>query len=177
MSRLLRISWKHGKETAWLSKKSFIAPHAFPFSAFVLWNSWGQLVASVSETVNTLGTLKQTSVRAISIYSLKLTRYTATYNLFSIVCHTVMSNWKIKSVHMFISCSSIFHSIVCVIQVREVKTRGEQSLGAWTVECQVLITSFIPSRVDFLLTQYCLHSKMLDGQFESNSSVLAVTFT
>ena len=88
-----------------------------------------------------------------------------------------MSNWKIKSKHMFISCSGIFDSIVCVIQVREVKTPGEQSLGAWTLECQVLITSFIESRVDVLFTQCCLHSKMLDGQFEFNSSVLAVTFT
>ena len=88
-----------------------------------------------------------------------------------------MSNWKIKSKHMFISCSSIFDSIVCAIQVREVKTPGEQSLGAWTLECQVLITSFIESRVDVLFTQCCLHSKMLDGQFEFNSSVLAVTFT
>lgn len=86
-----------------------------------------------------------------------------------------MSNWKIKSKHVFISCSSIFDSIVCAIQVREVKTPGEQSLGAWTLECQVLITSFIESRVDVLFTQCCLHSKMLDGQFEFNSSVLAAT--
>ena len=31
MSRLLRISWKHGKETAWLSKKSFVARTLFRF--------------------------------------------------------------------------------------------------------------------------------------------------
>lgn len=86
-----------------------------------------------------------------------------------------MSNWKIKSKHVFISCSSIFDSIVFAIQVSEVKTPGEQSLGAWTLECQVLITSFIESRVDVLFTQCCLHSKMLDGQFEFNASVLAVT--
>ena len=53
---------------------------------------------------------------------------------------------------MSISGSSIFQSIVYVIQVKEDKTPGEQSLRVcifWTVECHVLIESFMQGRVDF----------------------------
>ena len=54
---------------------------------------------------------------------------------------------------MFISGSSIFQSVVYVIQVKEDKNPGEQSLricSYWTVECHVLIERFMLTRVDLL---------------------------
>ena len=39
--------------------------------------------------------------------------------------------------------SSIFQSIICVIRERGNKAPGHEGLRAWTMECHVLIESFI----------------------------------